>query len=837
VALLNRARAAADQGRFQEAEQMLRGKVADSNAPVTGPYATQIEIFRRVRLDYSLTQRQLLAKIKPSIPDVTADDLDQWRQQGVLQFRRIDGQIRYFSSEPKNLFRFCDAARKRRSDTNTAPRAGWKFALPAHLARIVHLAERSNGPILFPVRHHVTYQLAVNKSAKRLKAGAKVRCWLPYPQQYRQQTRVRLLSTQPARYKIAPNAYPQRTICFEQTIKDPATPPVFKVEYEFVTSAYYPNLDPGRVRSYDQRSQLYQTFTMERAPHIVFTPRIRDVVKRVADGEPNPLLRARKLFHWMDQNIHYCSEMEYSTIPNISDKAIVTRRGDCGVQSLLFITLCRAAGIPARWQSGWETKPNGRNMHDWAEFYVEPWGWLPADPSYGLQKHADPRVREFYCGHLDPYRMIVNLDYARDLTPEKNSFRSEPNDFQRGEVEIDGHNLYFNQWTWTCDVETVPLTNDFVAVEEALDSVVPKNLVAGNVPGAVILVGRRGATGYDTWQKAYGYKQFLPSPRPMALGTIFDLASMTKPIATGTSLMILADAGRLSVDDPVGKYLPEFKVGEKKNVTIRHLMTHMSGERPYVGARDQKKIIAEYGFPCPAAIRAFIRKLDLVRKPGEAMQYSCLNAILCEEILRRVTKSELNEFASAHVFQPLGMNDTGFLPPPCRDPRLAPTEPAPYGRGEGGFRLGQVHDPLAAMQGGVSGNAGLFSSASDLSRLAQMMLNQGTLDGIRVLQPDTVQRMTSVQNPGGVNTKGNPDRRGLLWDIYKPDPGDQGIDAVFAFGHTGYTGTAIRCYPSKGVYIIALTNRVHPDDSAKVSALRSAIWRAVGEAIMGIQSR
>ena len=261
-------------------------------------------------------------------------------------------------------------------------------------------------------------------------------------------------------------------------------------------------------------------------------------------------------------------------------------------------------------------------MHDWTEFYVEPWGWLPADPSYGLQQHTDPRVREFYCGHLDPYRMIVNLDYARELTPQKKSFRSEPNDFQRGEVEIDGHNLYFDQWTSTCDVDTVPLTNDFIAVQEGLDSVVPKHLIAGNVPGAVILVGRRGATSFQTWQKAYGYKQVQPNPQPMATDTIFDLASMTKPIATGTSLMMLADAGLLDPDDSVGKYLPEFGEGEKQNVTIRHLMTHMSGERPYVGASDQKKIIAASGFPCPAAMRTFIRKLALVRRTrrGDAIQ-------------------------------------------------------------------------------------------------------------------------------------------------------------------------------------------------------------------------
>jgi hypothetical protein len=174
--------------------------------------------------------------------------------------------------------------------------------------------------------------------------------------------------------------------------------------------------------------------------------------------EANPLEKALRIFRWVSQNVPWCAEMEYSTILNLSAKGLAARRGDCGVQGMTFIALCRAAGIPARWQSGWQTKPGDWNMHDWSEFYVEPWGWLPADASYGVRDHADPRVRDFLCGHMDPYRLIVNLDYARPLDPLKTSFRSEPNDFQRGEIEIDGHNLYFDEWNYKFQVETSPLT-------------------------------------------------------------------------------------------------------------------------------------------------------------------------------------------------------------------------------------------------------------------------------------------------------------------------------------------------------------------------------------------
>ncbi|MBN1852670.1 MAG: serine hydrolase, partial [Pirellulales bacterium] len=650
--LIHQVHEAVDAGRFQDAEAILQSQIETLDGPVVDPWRVELEIIRRIRLDFNLTGDELLTKLSKEIPDITEADIIRWRDQGYLQYRLIDGQIRYFESEPKNLFRFCEEARIRRKEANRAERSGWKFSLPEHIARLLEMADQSDSPMVYPVKHYVTYQLAVKNNHPRLKAGAKVRCWLPFPQEYRQQRHVRFIASEPAGPVVSPAGQPHRTVYFEQTVADPTKPPVFKITFEFETSAFCPDLDPAKARPLDRTSPLFGEYTAERPPHILFTPAIRRTVAEVTAEEPNPLLRARKLFHWMDEHIRYCSEMEYSIIRNISDKAMTTRQGDCGVQGLLFITLCRAAGIPARWQSGWESKPNNWNMHDWVEFYIEPWGWLPADPSYGLQKHPNPRVRDFYCGSMDPYRLIVNLDYARQLVPPKTSYRSEPNDFQRGEIEIDGHNLYFDEWTWNMKLRTVPQTGDFMALEEALDAVVPDTLTSGNMAGAVILVGKKTEAGYETWRKAYGYKQFLPEVEPMPVDAVFDMASMTKPIATGTSLMVLVEQGKIQVDDPVGKYLPEFNQGDKKDVTIRHLMTHMSGESPYVGEDARKQIIAENGFLCREAIRKYIRDLDLLRKPGDVVQYSCLNAILCAEVIRAVSGMEHSEFAAKHVFQP-----------------------------------------------------------------------------------------------------------------------------------------------------------------------------------------
>ncbi len=455
AAVISRARTLVDQGRFREAEKLLRKHIAEPEGPVDEPLEIELEIIRRIRLDFAQRPDELLRRLRRRIPDVTSADLERWRRAGVLQYRVIDGQIRYFHAEPGNLLRCCPQARRRVSSSQPA-RSSAGFDLPAHLAELLREARASGRTLVHPVRHRIRYELRVKPGNPRLRPGARVRCWLPFPQQYRQQQDVRLLRTEPPGGRVAEDDCPQRTVYFETTLGPQAPPPRFAAVFEFTTYAYVPQLDPAAVKPYDTGSALYRTCTAERPPHIVFSPELRRQAREIVGDETNPLLKARRIFRWVSENIPWCSEMEYSTIRSLSQKALAARRGDCGVQGMLFITLCRAAGVPARWQSGWQTLPGRWNMHDWSEFYVEPWGWLPADASYGLQDHPDRAVQEFYCGHLDPYRLIVNLDYARELCPPKISFRSEPNDFQRGEIEIDGHNLYFNEWSWDLQLEYLP---------------------------------------------------------------------------------------------------------------------------------------------------------------------------------------------------------------------------------------------------------------------------------------------------------------------------------------------------------------------------------------------
>ena len=425
-------------GEFAKAERALSGRETQADVELR-------EMVRRLRREYSLDEAAMLEKLRPLIPGVAAADIRRWREAGELQHRVIDGQVRYFRREPSNLFRFSDDAKARRVKVKEKP-AAWK--LTDHLAKVIAEAERSGNPEVVPVKHKIYFTVTIPAGAGGAKAGSVARVWLPFPQEYRQQKGVKLVSSEPEPTSIAENGTPHRTMYYERTIEDPSKPVEIKAAFEYVSHAYYPILSDQRAKPVAADWAGAKEYLSERAPHIAFTPELREKVKEIVGVETNQLAKARKIFHWVCNNVRYCAEEEYGVIPSISAKALTSLKGDCGVQGLLFITMCRAAGVPARWQSGWETKPSNWNMHDWAEFYVEPWGWLPADPSYGLQKSDDPKVREFYFGHQDSYRLIVNLDYGRALVPPKTSLRSEPADFQRGEVEIDGRNLYLDEWEY-----------------------------------------------------------------------------------------------------------------------------------------------------------------------------------------------------------------------------------------------------------------------------------------------------------------------------------------------------------------------------------------------------
>jgi len=470
-----RARTLYEQGEFLQATNLLMSSNSDPKAR-----ADLIEIMRRRREEY-ITPAEMLEKVRKDIPDATEADLTRWQKAGLAQSRTIDCQLLYFNRAPQNLYLYCPEASDRRdAHAKKKPEPKWKQS--EHLARIIADAEKTGEKEVCPLTITINYTLTIPANRPNTHKGSLVRVWLPFPQEYRQQKNITLLSMSPPSGLIAPNALhdpnaklapitgaPQRTVYFEQLMEDPAKPLTFNVSYRFTSYAYYPQLSDDAVKPLP--ADFPSEYLAERPPHIVFTPEVRTLVNDIVGNESNPLARARKIFYWVSQNVPWCAEEEYCTIPSLSQKALAARRGDCGVQSMTFITLCRCAGIPARWQTCWEFKPlppSNPSMHDWSEIYIEPWGWLPCDASYGLQKatdeenpkikvlHPNPKIREFYLGHQDSYRLITNLDFGSELFPPKKSFRSEPCDFQRGEVEIDGRNLYFDEWDYNMDIQTDP---------------------------------------------------------------------------------------------------------------------------------------------------------------------------------------------------------------------------------------------------------------------------------------------------------------------------------------------------------------------------------------------
>jgi uncharacterized protein YbbC (DUF1343 family) len=346
-----------------------------------------------------------------------------------------------------------------------------------------------------------------------------------------------------------------------------------------------------------------------------------------------------------------------------------------------------------------------------------------------------------------------------------------------------------------------------------IDEAVNAAIAEKKLPGAVVLIGRGDLVVY---RKAYGNRAVLPTAEPMTVDTIFDLASLTKVVATTTAVMTLVEDGKIRLTDPVAQFIPSFGKYGKDRVTVRHLMTHMSGLRPDVDLADPW-----VGYE--AAINLAGEEV-LSAPPGRQFVYSDIGYFLLAEIVAKVSGQPFDQFVSTRVFKPLAMTETMFNPPASLRGRIAPTEVCtPYGwpcAGPGAEMLrGVVHDPTARRMGGVAGHAGLFSTADDLSRFARMLLHGGELAGARVLSPLAVARMTSASTP-----EDQPNVRGLGWDIDSSYSANRGeLLPAGSFGHTGFTGTSLWIDPATEVYVIFLSNRVHPDGKGDVTPLRARV--------------
>ncbi|MDO8549120.1 MAG: transglutaminase domain-containing protein, partial [Ignavibacteria bacterium] len=443
-------------GNFSKASIMLDEIMEKNNLTQTEKYELnfQKERLNRIRQDFRKTSEDILEYVRKYYPEADEKALEKWEEDGSLEYKIIDGKKFYFNRAHANLFRVNKEAKKQKEKIDGAALSELNKYLSTYIPDAVKESKALKNTLVKKVTHKLNYTVTVGPNA--VPDGEIIRCWLPFPREgHNRQTNIKLISVNSDEYVIADNDNPQRTIYLEKTVhKD--QPTTFNMVLEVTNYAELFNPVPEKIQPYNKESEEYKVYTSERKPHIVFTEELKNLSKKIIGEEKDPYLKAKKIFEWISKNVPWAGAREYSTIENISAYCVEKGYGDCGIKSLLFITFCRYNGIPAKWQSGWMLHPGSLNLHDWTEIYFEGYGWVPVDPDYGMQSAtADENEDEkyFFFGGIDAHHLIINDDYSSPLFPAKIFPRSETVDFQRGELEWRGGNLYFDKWDYNMQVE------------------------------------------------------------------------------------------------------------------------------------------------------------------------------------------------------------------------------------------------------------------------------------------------------------------------------------------------------------------------------------------------
>lgn len=440
-------------GEFTNASNLIDKKLQSSKLDFCEIFELQFEKERmdRIRKDFNKTSEDVLKFVKKYYPIVTEKDLEKWEKDGSLEFKVIDGKKCYFSRAASNLFRINKDAKKQKELVDGFQKDPLDAFLEDYIPKVLDESANAQESLVKPITFKLNYTIIVD--ANVVPHGEIIKCWLPFPREgHQRQLDVKLLAVNNEEYVIASNDNPQRTLFMQRpAMKD--QPTIFNMVLE-VTNYNEANLIlPELIKPYNKDSGLNKNNIKENTPHIVFTDKIKNLSNEIVGEEKNPYLISKKIFTWISNNIPWTGAREYSTIENISDYCLTRKHGDCGIKTLLFMTLCRYNGIPTKWQSGWMLHPGEVNLHDWCEVYFEGYGWVPVDQSFGLVESENEDEKYFFLGSIDPYHLIVNDDYSKELFPSKTFPRSETVDFQRGELEWRGGNLYFDKWNYHMDVE------------------------------------------------------------------------------------------------------------------------------------------------------------------------------------------------------------------------------------------------------------------------------------------------------------------------------------------------------------------------------------------------
>lgn len=432
----------------QWADSLLNSEKPDSLTKIK--LKSLVDMAGRIKADFTLTATEMETQLKREFGSYSQNQRASWRKNSWLEYRVIDGEMRYFKRAVPNLKLILESRRSNQEGAHGLVATKFSLFCLEHSRKVIKSGKSDSKPVV-PVKMKVTYLLTVKADA--VPDGEMVRCWLPWPREgHDRQKDVNLLKTVPNYHFVAPDTIEQRSIYLEQpAIK--GKPVVFEIQFEYLSMAQYFDLKKLKVAPCDTTSVIFKRFTAEQFPQIIFTNEIKQLSDSIVKGISNPVEKVRKLYYWINDHIIWTSALEYSIMSYIPGYVLANRRGDCGMQTLLFMTMARYQRIPVKWQSGWMMHPGEVNLHDWCEVFYGGVGWVPLDMSFNLQKSCDLREKEFYLSGIDAYRLIVNDAIGSPFVPAKKFYRSEPYDFQRGEVEWRGGNLYFNQWNYRMNVE------------------------------------------------------------------------------------------------------------------------------------------------------------------------------------------------------------------------------------------------------------------------------------------------------------------------------------------------------------------------------------------------
>lgn len=432
-------------GEFAKAEQLMKKLPRDVRKSQAVRIDSLNTIIDRIRKDFTLTPEEGLARIKKRVPNVTEDQLAHWKATRKLEVMNIDGKEWWFKKSVGNLWLLADEFAE---DHAKDKEEDWRERRDQYRQAMATIPD-ANG-----VRNWntATILFTLDVEADAVPAGETLRVWMPFPYENLRQRNIKLLSSN---RPVTMSEGSKHHTVYMEAVAEKGKPTHFEYKFSYeVGERHVAKSDVlALLEPYDKNSEVYKRYTMSEAPHMIVTDAIKAKALEIVGNETNPVEQAGLIHAWIGRTFPWAGAREYSTIDNIPSYVLLNGHGDCGQVGLLYITMCRSLGIPARWESGYMLHPGYENYHDWAETYFEGVGWVPTDPSFG-RGTVDTPLHDYYATGLDVYRLATNEDVNKPFSPAKTFIRSETVDCQAGEVEWKGGNLYYDKFSSNMKVES-----------------------------------------------------------------------------------------------------------------------------------------------------------------------------------------------------------------------------------------------------------------------------------------------------------------------------------------------------------------------------------------------